>query len=573
MKKIIFLIFVLALQILAQSPSWTSLKETNINASNAISFDIFSNGFGHHVIVQESNALKYYKMDANGNAGNAITIESSSVISPSISGDNNKLYIVYRKSSENYIRTKFSSDGGSTWSYISTLNYNANTMESVFSNNKLHVTFDVANVTYYSCYITQTPPSWSSPQTVSSGETGSLPRVAAWYTGSQDRVIFLYKKTATESRWREWNATTNAWVNTPQTAFTVSSANTSVPKGIAVDANYIYSYYEYTVYNPYNIYSQNQQRSRLNNSLINSSIPRLELLVPTIYSTTTINNVTHSAFHYNGLPLESGYEIGIMRSKHTGSGLESDPAYPYGYYGYNQPTLINISSTSNDVFVVWKDGLSNYLRLVYDDQIPLAPQNLTVTRSSTGHPLLNWTKNNEADIQYYQIYKWSTYDAGWVPYATSLTNSYQDPYESMCPTGQYCESGHNIQYKVTAVDYHPFESAASNAVIINVLGGAPDKIVVNPGNKTATFDYSLVQNYPNPFNPSTKIYYSLKEEGLVTLKVYDVLGKEVATLVNENKPEGNYEVDFNASELPSGMYIYKLQAGSFSDVKKMLLMK
>lgn len=91
--------------------------------------------------------------------------------------------------------------------------------------------------------------------------------------------------------------------------------------------------------------------------------------------------------------------------------------------------------------------------------------------------------------------------------------------------------------------------------------------VINP-NK-----FYLSQNYANPFNPSTKISYSMKEEGLVTLKVYDVLGKEVATLINENKPEGNYEVDFNASHLPSGMYIYKIQVGNFSDAKKMLLTK
>jgi len=85
--------------------------------------------------------------------------------------------------------------------------------------------------------------------------------------------------------------------------------------------------------------------------------------------------------------------------------------------------------------------------------------------------------------------------------------------------------------------------------------------------------YKLDQNYPNPFNPSTKISYSIKEEGLVTLKVYDVLGKEIATLVNENKPKGIYEAEFNALQLPSGMYIYKIQAGSFTDAKKMLLTK
>ncbi|KAB2852876.1 MAG: T9SS type A sorting domain-containing protein [Ignavibacterium sp.] len=86
-------------------------------------------------------------------------------------------------------------------------------------------------------------------------------------------------------------------------------------------------------------------------------------------------------------------------------------------------------------------------------------------------------------------------------------------------------------------------------------------------------NYALDQNYPNPFNPSTKIYYSIKEEGLVTLKVYDVLGNEIATLVNENKPAGNYEVQFNALQLPSGVYIYTLQVNGFTSSKKMLLMK
>ena len=92
-------------------------------------------------------------------------------------------------------------------------------------------------------------------------------------------------------------------------------------------------------------------------------------------------------------------------------------------------------------------------------------------------------------------------------------------------------------------------------------------------NRTIDLDFNLDQNYPNPFNPSTKISYSIKEEGLVTLKVYDVLGMEIATLVNENKPAGIYEVEFKASQLPSGMYIYKLQAGSFTNIKKMLLTK
>lgn len=161
MKNIILLIMALTTLLISQTPDWTSPQATNIDASSASSFDIFSNGYAHHIIVQESNSLKYYKMDANGNADNVITIENSSVVSPSICGDNNRLYVVYRKSSESYIRTKFSSDGGSNWSYISTLNYNANSMESVFSNNKLHVTFDVSNTAYYAYYTPQNSV-WSS---------------------------------------------------------------------------------------------------------------------------------------------------------------------------------------------------------------------------------------------------------------------------------------------------------------------------------------------------------------------------------------------------------------------------
>lgn len=85
--------------------------------------------------------------------------------------------------------------------------------------------------------------------------------------------------------------------------------------------------------------------------------------------------------------------------------------------------------------------------------------------------------------------------------------------------------------------------------------------------------YSLSQNYPNPFNPSTKISWQIKNDGLVTIKVYDQLGKEVVTLVNEEKPAGSYEVEFNASSLASGVYYYKITAGSFVDTKKMILMK
>jgi len=94
-------------------------------------------------------------------------------------------------------------------------------------------------------------------------------------------------------------------------------------------------------------------------------------------------------------------------------------------------------------------------------------------------------------------------------------------------------------------------------------------------------EFVLYQNYPNPFNPSTTIKFTVpsviasgaKQSQLVTLKVYDILGNEIATLVNEEKQPGVYEVEFDGSLLASGMYVYKLQAGTFIQTKKMILLK
>lgn len=92
-------------------------------------------------------------------------------------------------------------------------------------------------------------------------------------------------------------------------------------------------------------------------------------------------------------------------------------------------------------------------------------------------------------------------------------------------------------------------------------------------NGSTVKDFSLSQNYPNPFNPVTKIAFTIPKNEFVTLKVFDVLGKEVAVLINESKPAGAYEAYFDASKLSSGVYFYKLETSSFSDVKRMIVTK
>jgi len=92
-------------------------------------------------------------------------------------------------------------------------------------------------------------------------------------------------------------------------------------------------------------------------------------------------------------------------------------------------------------------------------------------------------------------------------------------------------------------------------------------------NNATVKDYSLQQNYPNPFNPTTTISYTVPAPSFISLKVYDILGKEVAVLVNEGKTAGTYNVKFDAKNMASGIYFYRLQAGSFLITKKLTLIK
>ena len=117
-------------------------------------------------------------------------------------------------------------------------------------------------------------------------------------------------------------------------------------------------------------------------------------------------------------------------------------------------------------------------------------------------------------------------------------------------SGKYC-------YRLKQID-NDGKFEYSNAVEIDL--GTPQ-------------EYTLNQNYPNPFNPSTVISFSVPVTAPVTLKIYDAIGNEVVTLVNEEKTAGIYNIEFNAMDLTSGIYFYKLQAGSFIETKKMLLIK
>jgi len=135
--------------------------------------------------------------------------------------------------------------------------------------------------------------------------------------------------------------------------------------------------------------------------------------------------------------------------------------------------------------------------------------------------------------------------------------------------------GYGGALRLAAVDF--FGNYPNNEMYVdNFWFGDTFVSVETEGTNPSVF--SLEQNYPNPFNPTTSLQYAIGSRQFVTLKVYDVLGNEVATLVNEEKPAGEYEVEFNShsdagQNLSSGVYFYKLKAGNFIETKKMILLK
>jgi hypothetical protein len=136
--------------------------------------------------------------------------------------------------------------------------------------------------------------------------------------------------------------------------------------------------------------------------------------------------------------------------------------------------------------------------------------------------------------------------------------------------GQWVKRTYNLPANVNKIEFFAKSQFGNHLYldsicIRDITGVTPIGLV--PG------EYSISQNYPNPFNPATKISFNLPKAGVVKLVVFDILGKEVATLVNGFTPSGTHDVDFNAAALSSGVYFYRIEAGDFTATKKMLLVK
>ena len=202
-------------------------------------------------------------------------------------------------------------------------------------------------------------------------------------------------------------------------------------------------------------------------------------------------------------------------------------------------------------------GTSFFLTVFWDAVSQGTPVELAsfTANVNEGNVTLNWLTASETNNQGFDIERKSSASKfekiGFISGIGTSTESHSYTF-----TDKNVETG-NYSYRLKQLDYDgTFEYSKE----INV-------------DVTVPLEFALDQNYPNPFNPSTTISYSIPVKSRVTLKIFNALGKEIITLVNEEKSEGNYDVKFDASGIPSGIYFYKLNAGEFSSTKKMILLK
>ncbi len=177
------------------------------------------------------------------------------------------------------------------------------------------------------------------------------------------------------------------------------------------------------------------------------------------------------------------------------------------------------------------------------------------------HPQLVWSDYPTGPSNYYKIYK--KLNSGSWQYVDSVrTHSWID--------NSLTFSDAEGQYPTRVYYYVKLNGTNTSNTVDADVNKSRGKIIPPAANQMT---YKLEQNYPNPFNPTTTINYSIKSDGFVSLKVYNILGQQVADLVNQNQRAGYYNVNFNAFNLPSGVYIYTIKTSGFTSSKKMLLIK
>lgn len=571
MKKFIVLLVIMTASVFSQG--WNTVVQTTIPFSSASKVDLTTNKDGIHILVTyaayPTYYLRYYLVNSSGSVVRNYTFETQDVQFASIDGTDDRIYVVYKLWNGNQIKTRKSTNAGQSWTNILDINIGSNTCNHIDitfgkDDNALHVVWATqdAGSDYKTYYRRLFNDAWSSTENVTDGSNvGGFPTVSK----SQNRVHVSY------NTGQSWDPETNLgdaksrdkYVNTwqtPQLVFTPQSFRERIHAGSSSLLDFYYKLE--TGMGQYHADLYVKERSLGSTSWSSPQLLQQFSGVREIVSAAnTVDGKTHIVYEISG---------GVGYRNYNGSSWSSEDTIGSGYISPR------IYSVSNDLFVVWGRDWpvqNQYVQYRQYDAAPLTPVGLSISVNVSDETVLNWSPNLEPDVKSggkYKIYRAET--SGEEPTTFELVATI-NAYNGDTPITSWIdyESGKSrtrkLFYKISARDIGMNESPLSAYV------WRYGKIPKESTGEYISYNYKLFENYPNPFNPSTKISYSIKEDGFVTLRVYDILGVEITTLVNEQKTAGSYEADFNAANLPSGMYIYKLQSGSFTDVKKMLLTK
>jgi hypothetical protein len=261
------------------------------------------------------------------------------------------------------------------------------------------------------------------------------------------------------------------------------------------------------------------------------------------------------------------YVFDIFLGKYSSSSGDSIWTYVYDYpeptYGatgqdgavFFDSTIVILSHCFIDLSGWYLDGIFLMMLYLDDTPVPVELKSFTATVNNSGQVVLNWTTATEINNQMFQIERKLVGDnfekIGHVPgFGTTTEPKSYSFIDEDVSAGTY-------DYRLKQID---FNGAFEYSNEIEVVVSSP-------------VEFALGQNYPNPFNPTTKIEYSVPATGNVKLTIHNLIGEEVALLVNGQVEAGFYETTFDAFNLPSGMYLYKLQAGNLIEIKKMILVK
>ncbi|HMU42885.1 MAG TPA: T9SS type A sorting domain-containing protein [Ignavibacteriaceae bacterium] len=570
MKQIFFLLFLFSSFLFAQN--WNDAVTTGINLSTTQKVDMFTTSEGNHVVVQNSgssNSLKYYLINSQGQLITNSNVETAggSQFPNIIVNNGGEILVTYQLGSNLYTKK---STNGTTWTAYGTASLNNSSCNGVdvaydFQEGILHVTWatkDNAD-SYETWYNNNQDGSFGQNENVSNSDIGGFPTIAI----STDRVHIGYN--TGNSAVRNGN-TGAARVRTKYLGNNFGSfqivQNNSGSEFLAVYGSYLYNFPFALDVNPdpdeYDLIAKRRSLDGTNWSTAPNFSPgdpqnlRIESFIGSVLTNNNKLNIVYDDI--DNTNLEHRYYDG------------NDWTDPITAASSPSATSnIAVSHFNNDIYVIWKSSNSNYLKLVQYDSPPATPPNF-IGELSGNHPYLIWGPVEDPDLDGYEIY-WQTYSdpkypGPWNLLTTVTVNSFIDQGVIVGSSTNY------VNYKIRSKDVGENTSNYTNIVSYTYTGLNKEDV------EKPVEAFKLSDNYPNPFNPSTTISFSIPERSFVTLKVYDILGREIANLVNEELKAGSFEKTFDASTLSSGVYIYRITAMKdgkilFNESKQMLMIK